>query len=177
MRSTLSIDVLADPEVVFNLARAVDRWPALLPHYLRVKVIERLPDGSQVAQMVAVRGLVPLVGLGLPVVWRARTWNDPVALRLRFVHRGGATGGMDVTWRIEPAPGGCHVSIDHEFSPRLPAPLDGAWAAFIDRLFVRPIASRTLATFKAIAEAVAAEPEAADAGRRSDGAVPTNPPA
>lgn len=173
MRSTLSIDVQAAPEVVFNLARAVDRWPALLPHYLRVNVTERRPDGSLVAQMVAVRALVPLVGLGLPVAWRARTWNDPAALQLRFVHRGGATAGMDVTWRIEPAPGGCRVSIDHEFSPRLPAPLGRAWAAFIDRLFVRPIASRTLATFKAIAEATAE----ATAGQRSDIAVSTNPPA
>lgn len=182
MRSTLSIDVHAAPEIVFNLARAVDRWPALLPHYLRVKAIARHPDGSLVARMVAVRALVPLIGLGLPVVWRARTWNDPTALRLRFVHAGGATAGMDVTWRIEPATGGCRVSIDHEFNPSLPAPLGRAWAAFIDRLFVRPIASRTLATFKAIAEAVAmadsvAEPETAGAGRRSDGAVPTNPPA
>jgi hypothetical protein len=57
---------------------------------------------------------------------------------------------MEVTWRIEPEPTGCRVSIDHVFAPRLPG-----WAGFIDRAFTRPIAGRTLATFKAIAEALA----------------------
>jgi ribosome-associated toxin RatA of RatAB toxin-antitoxin module len=167
MRSTVSIDVEAPPELVFDLACDVERWPALLPHYLGVRVLERHPDDSLLAQMVAIRTLVPVLGLGVPVVWRARTWNDPAARRLRFVHRGGATAGMDVTWRIEPAPGGCRVSIDHDFRPNLPVPVARAWAAFIDRWFVRPIATRTLATFKAIAEATADE--------RSKAAAPTNP--
>jgi hypothetical protein len=57
---------------------------------------------------------------------------------------------MDVTWRIEATPAGCRVSIDHDFEPRIPG-----WAALVHRLFVEPIASRTLATFKVIAEAVA----------------------
>jgi hypothetical protein len=106
--------------------------------------------------MVARRPLVPVLGVGLPVAWRSRTWNEPDALRLRFVHLGGATNGMDVTWRIEPTDGGSRVSIDHLFAPRLPG-----WAWFVDRAFTRPIASRTLATFKAIAEALAAD-ESAD---------------
>lgn len=149
MRSTIAIDVAAAPELVFRLARDVERWPRLLPHYVRVNVVERPPDGSVVAEFVARRPLVPVLGLGLPVAWRSRTWNEPETRRLRFVHRGGATDGMDVTWRIEPAPGGCRVSIDHEFRPRVPG-----WAALIDRLFTRPIAGRTLATFRDIAEAV-----------------------
>ena len=76
------------------------------------------------------------------------------SLRLRFIHVAGATRGMDVTWRIEPTAGGCRVSIDHDFRPRVPG-----FAAFVDRWFTRPIAGRTLATFKALAEAVA-EPAA-----------------
>ena len=36
-------------------------------------------------------------------------------MRLRFVHIGGATGGMDVTWRIEPTDTGSRVSIEHQF--------------------------------------------------------------
>jgi hypothetical protein len=63
---------------------------------------------------------------------------------------------MDVTWRIEPAPAGCRVSIDHEFRPRLPG-----WAALVDRLFTRPIAGRTLATFRDLAEAVRESDESA----------------
>lgn len=149
MKSTLSIDVAAPPGLVFRLARDVERWPRLLPHYISVRPVARDGDGRLTAEMVARRPLVPVLGLGLPVAWRSRTWSEPESLRLRFVHLGGATNGMDVTWRIEAADGGCRVSIDHDFRPRMPG-----WAAFVDRAFTNPIASRTLATFKTIAEAL-----------------------
>ena len=156
MRSTLSIEIEAPPRLVFELARDVERWPALLPHYLAVRAEERHPDGAVTARMTAVRAVVSRLGYGIPVAWRARTWAEEAELRLRFVHRGGATGGMDVTWRIEPTATGCLVSIDHDFRPRLPG-----WAALVTRLFVTPIATRTLAAFKAIAEAAqAAVPKA-----------------
>ena len=154
MRSVIGLDVAAPADLVFRLARDVERWPALLPHYVRVDVAERAPDGAVVARYVARRPLVPVLGLGLPVAWRSRAWSEPDPPRLRFVHIGGPTAGMDVTWRIEPATaGGCRVTIEHEFRPRI-AP----WAPLVDRLFVRPIAGRTLATFRAIAEALAAPP-------------------
>ena len=150
MKSALSIDVAASPEVVFALARDVERWPRLLAHYEDVRILERRPDGSVVARMIARRPVFGLLGVGLPVAWRSRTWSEPEVCRIRFVHQGGATNGMDVTWRIESTGGGCRVTIEHDFRPRF-AP----WAPFIDRFFTRPIAGRTLATFKAIAEAVA----------------------
>lgn len=151
MRSTLSIDVAAPPRLVFELARDIERWPALLPHYLAVRVEDRRPDGSVTARMTAVRSVVPALGYGIPVAWRARTWAEESDLRLRFAHQGGATGGMDVTWRIDATETGCRVSIDHDFDPRVPG-----WSALVTRLFVTPIATRTLGTFKAIAEAAAA---------------------
>ncbi len=132
------MEVAAPAQLVFRLARDVERWPRLLPHYVRVRAIERGSDGTLVAEMVARRPLVPVLGLGLPVAWRSRTWSEPAALRLRFV--------------IEPTDTGSRVSIDHQFGPRVPG-----WAWFVDRAFTRPIASRTLATFKAIAEALAAD--------------------
>jgi ribosome-associated toxin RatA of RatAB toxin-antitoxin module len=152
MRSTLSIDVDAPARLVFDLARDVQRWPALLPHYrdVRVEAREAQPRGAVIARMLAIRPIVPLLGCGLPIAWRSRTWAEETTLRLRFVHLGGATNGMDVTWRIEKTPAGCRVSIDHLFDPRVPG-----WSALVHRLFVRPIATRTLASFKAIAEAVA----------------------
>ena len=152
MRSEIGIDVAAPPEVVFRLARDVEQWPALLPHYVRADRIGSPDgDGRVLVRFVARRSLLPVLGLGLPVVWRSWTWNDPTSCRLRFLHRGGATNGMDVTWRIEPvAAGGSRVTIEHDFAPRVPG-----WAAFIDRVLTRPIAGRTLATFKALAEAVA----------------------
>lgn len=159
MRSTIAIEVAAPARLVFDLARDVERWPDLLPHYVSVRGA-RNEDGSVTARMVAMRAVVPAVGLGLPVAWRARTWSEVGALRLHFRHLGGATNGMDVTWRIEPTNAGCRVEIEHDFRPRI-----RPWATLVDRLFVRPIAGRTLRAFKSIAEAVA----------RSDGASGANP--
>jgi ribosome-associated toxin RatA of RatAB toxin-antitoxin module len=151
MRSSLSVEMSAPPELVFQLARDVTRWPALLPHYAGVEVEDRHDDGAITARMVAVRPLIAFIGLGIPVAWRSRTWAEPQTHQLRFLHRGGATDGMDVTWRIEPSARGCRVSIVHDFHPR-----SRLWGLLVTRLFVRPIAGRTLATFTAIAEAVAA---------------------
>jgi len=150
MKSAISIDVAASAEMVFALARDVERWPRLLAHYEDVRILERRSDGSVVARMIARRPVFGLLGIGLPVAWRSRTWSEPQACRIRFVHHGGATNGMDVTWRIETTGEGCRVTIEHDFRPRF-AP----WAPFIDRFFTRPIAGRTLAAFKTIAEAVA----------------------
>jgi hypothetical protein len=103
--------------------------------------------------MSAVRWLGPI---GIPVAWRSRFWAeaaDPADLRLRFVHVRGATRGMDVTWHITPRPNGCTVAIVHDFARRLPLIPADWFPATVDRLFVRPIAGQTLATFKQLAEA------------------------
>jgi ribosome-associated toxin RatA of RatAB toxin-antitoxin module len=154
VHSTIAIDVAADPDLIFALVRDVERWDRLLPHYVRSRARGRLHDGALLVDFVARRPLVDVIGLGLPVTWRARTWPEPETRRLRFVHVAGATRGMDVTWQIEPGPEGhgSHVAIDHEFSPGLPF-----FAGFVDRFFTRPIAGRTLGTFRAIAEAIESE--------------------
>ncbi len=154
MQSTIAIDVDASPALVFALARDVARWERLLPHYARSRVVARRADGTLVVDFVARRALIDLLGLALPVTWRARTWSEPATMRLRFVHVAGATKGMDVTWRIEPRADGSRVSIDHDFRPRVPL-----FAVLVDRWFTRPIAGRTLATFKALAEALAGDGE------------------
>ena len=153
MHSTIAIEVEAPPGLVFALAHDVERWERLLPHYQRSRAIERRPDGSLVVDFVARRPLIGFLGIGLPVTWRSRTWDEPAERRLRFVHVAGATKGMDVTWRIEPTAAGCRVAIDHDFRPRLPG-----FAGFVDRWFTRPIAGRTLATFKVLAEALQTDP-------------------
>jgi ribosome-associated toxin RatA of RatAB toxin-antitoxin module len=168
VHTTISIDVNAPATTVFHVARGVEAWARLLPHYSRSRVVERRPDGALTVDFVARRPLIPVLGIGLPVARRSRTWNEPDTLQLRFVHIAGATRGMDVTWRIEPLPDGCRVSIDHDFRPRLPG-----FAGFVDRWFTRPIAGRTLATFTAIAEASA---EASDASPESDHGPGTKEP-
>jgi len=175
VRSTIGIDVAAPPELVFALARDVERWPRLLPHYVAATRFGPPDDEGRLSvRFVARRPLLPVLGLGLPVAWRSTTWSDPSTCRLRFVHHGGATNGMDVTWHIEArsdavavVPGVAtgagatsgagtagvamsRVEIEHVFVPRVPG-----WAWLIDRLFTRPIAGRTLATFRDLAEALA----------------------
>jgi ribosome-associated toxin RatA of RatAB toxin-antitoxin module len=167
MHSDITIDIEASPELVFALARDVERWATLLPHYARSFAIDHDVRGRPLVEFIARRPLLPVLGLGLPVSWRSRTWNEPDELRLRFVHVAGATRGMDVTWRIEPRGdgGACRVTIGHDFAPRLPG-----FAPFVDRFFTRPIAGRTLATFKALAEALVDV-------ERSGPTSPTNTPA
>lgn len=151
MRTEIGIDVAAPPAVVFELARDVTRWPERLPHYRRVTV-QRRQAGSVLARMVAVRQIGPLP---VTVSWGAECWaegDDPGDLRLRFRHVRGVTRGMDVTWHIRPAPAGSRVTIEHEFSRSLPLVGADALPALVDHFFVRPIAGRTLATFKTLAE-------------------------
>lgn len=158
MHSSIAIDIAAPPDRVFALAHDVERWAVLLPHYARSRAVAREPEGRLIADFIARRPLIDLIGLGLPVTWRSRTWNEPATRRLRFEHVAGATRGMDVTWRIEPGAddADCRVTIEHDFRPRIPG-----FARFVDRWFTRPIAGRTLATFKALAEAL--EPTESDA--------------
>ena len=103
--------------------------------------------------MRAVRRLGPLA---IQVAWRSRTWSDSTDaddLRLRFVHTGGATRGMDVTWHITPrGTAGSSVAIVHDFNRHLPLVGDELFPRIVDRWFVRPIAGQTLATFKSLAE-------------------------
>ena len=171
MHSTIAIEVAAPPGLVFTLARDVERWERLLPHYTRSRALERRADGSLIVDFVARRpliGLLGLLGFGLPVTWRSRTWNEPTTRRLRFTHVAGATKGMDVTWRIDAVVAGSRVSIEHDFRPRV-----ALFATFVDRAFTRPIAGRTLATFKALAEALAVDTAALSA--ESEPALPTKP--
>jgi ribosome-associated toxin RatA of RatAB toxin-antitoxin module len=152
MRSSIAIRIAADASRIFELARDVSRWPALLPHYRRVTVHAVRGDRT-VAQMVAVRRFGPVA---LPVTWRAETWSeggDPADLRLRFRHIRGVTRGMDVTWHIRPAGAGSAVVIEHDFARAVPLLGDRLLPWVVDRWFTRPIATRTLATFKALAEA------------------------
>lgn len=161
----MGIEIAAPGQLVFDLARGVERWENLLPHYARSRATGGRPDGSLIVEFIARRPLIGVLGLSLPVAWRSRTWNDPGLRHLRFVHVGGVTRGMDVTWRFETTPTGCRVSIDHDFQPRVPG-----FAGFVDRWFTRPIAGRTLATFKALAESIV---DASAAPAESDPGPPT----
>lgn len=151
MKSWLGVETSAPARRIFDLARDISRWPDLLPHYRKV-TIRSHHDGRALAQMVAVRQVGPLP---LPVTWRALQWaddSDESDLRLHFRHVRGVTRGMEVTWHIRPTTSGSRVTIEHTFSRPLPLLGPEVLPSFIDRFFVKPIAGRTLATFRDLAE-------------------------
>jgi len=151
VRSTLGIDVDAPADLVFAIVRDTTSWQRILPHYSRSRAERRHPDGSVTCHFVASRPLVAGLGIALPVTWRSRVSSDAAVRRLRFQHSGGLTAGMDVTWRLEELPGGgTRVEIEHMFE-RGPGDI---LPTIVERWFIRAIAGRTLATFKALAEAL-----------------------
>ena len=136
MNVTNEIFVNAPAMRIFEYAGATERWPELLPHYRFVRVLERVGQ-RRIVEMAARRGLIP-------VRWRAEQVNDPVTPRITFRHVSGWTKGMEVVWRFEPTETGTKVSIEHE----LRSPI----APIAAKYFIDPIASRTLACMKRIAE-------------------------
>lgn len=151
------ITIRAPLDRVFTIARDIERWPEILPHYRWVRMLERRPDGGRV-EMAAWRPFGP-APLRYPAWWVSEMWveldgGQPV---IRYRHIAGITAGMDVRWVLTAAPGGggdVAVEIVHQWSG--PAwPLIGGLAAslVIGPVFVHGIASRTLAGIRANAEA------------------------
>jgi Polyketide cyclase / dehydrase and lipid transport len=149
VKSRVAIRISAPYERIFPLAAEVEEWPMRLPHY---RYVRRLAtnDGQRRFAMGARRGRIP-------VRWEAIQDPMPDAHRIEFVHTGGLTRGMRVAWTFAPdgAPDTWDVSIEHELE--LAWPLIGRWAAerVIGPQFVEPIARRTLARIKRLAEASA----------------------
>lgn len=122
-----SIVIRAPLEKIFQTTSNLELWPKLLPHY---RWIRRL-NGSTV-QMAARRGW-------LPIRWTSRF--EAVNGELRFEHLKSFTRGMEVKWTFAETSNGVLVRISHD--------LDRWYGGFLARHFIEPVASRTLAAFKA----------------------------
>ncbi len=134
--------VAADADRVFQAASDVERWPAILPHYRYVRMVERREDGG-VVEMSANRPFGPL---NWPTWWTSEMWVDRARRTVRYRHIRGVTRGMDVLWELEPRGAQTFVRIVHEWTGP-PWPLI-SWVAahwVIGPVFVHGIASRTLA--------------------------------
>jgi len=117
MRTVDRLRMRATVARVFAAAADVERWPDLLPHYRRVRMLERRGDGGLV-EMAAWR---PFGVVNYPTWWVSEM-------------------------RIEPRGEETEVTIVHEWAgPRWP--LVGGVAAdwVIGPVFIHGIASRTLA--------------------------------
>lgn len=146
MQTTIAVAMRADPEVIFRLAAAVERWPEILPHYSSVRVLR--DDGQRrIVAMAARRDAIP-------VRWVAEQRVYPADRRVTFRHVGGITRGMDVAWTLTPMElsGDVLVQIWHRFEPRWPLVPDVLIDLVVGRYFVNGIAARTLACLRARAE-------------------------
>ncbi|HEV8638196.1 MAG TPA: SRPBCC family protein [Chloroflexota bacterium] len=145
MHTENSIVIRAQPERIFRLACAVERWPELLAHYRSVREISRQGD-RRVVEMAAHRD-------GIPVRWRAEQICDPAVPRITFRHVRGVTTGMEVEWSFTPTGDGVLVRISHEL--RLGWPVIGGLVAdrIIGPFFIANIAGKTLRRIKQLAEA------------------------
>jgi ribosome-associated toxin RatA of RatAB toxin-antitoxin module len=137
VQTEASLRVRADAETMYRLAARVEEWPRRLPHYRRVSVIE---DAGQrrIVEMRARRDMIP-------VGWTAEQRLFPAEPRITFVHVGGITRGMRVTWTFVPQPDSAVVvRVWHWFCPHWPLVPDWLVHLVVGRFFVDHIAAQTL---------------------------------
>jgi ribosome-associated toxin RatA of RatAB toxin-antitoxin module len=127
-----SILIRAPLEKIFAATSNLESWPAMLPHYRWIRVLERNGTALTV-KMAARRGW-------LPIKWTSRYEADAGNRELRFHHLKAFTRGMQVKWTFTETGDGVLVRITHE--------LDRWYAGLLARFFIHPVASRTLASFK-----------------------------
>ena len=152
MRTVDAITIAAPPERVFDAARDVERWPAILPHYRWVKKLVGQP-GQTVVEMAAWRPFGPL---RWPTWWVSEMTIEPAQHTIHYRHVRGITRGMDVAWQVRPANGGTAVEIVHEWDgPAWPLISWPAANLVIGPVFIHGIASRTLAGIKRYTERLA----------------------
>ena len=145
MRTLDRTRIHAPLERVFQAASDVERWPALLPHYRWVRVLEQRPEGGLV-EMAAWRPFGPV---GYPTWWVSEMRVDRAAPAVHYRHVRGITTGMDVVWRFVPGNDGIDVSVVHQWSgPAWPLISKPAADLVIGPVFIHGIASRTLAGIK-----------------------------
>ena len=150
MRTLDQRTIRASPAAVHAVASNVEAWPSLLPHYRRVRMLERRPDGSSIVEMAAVR---PFGVARWPVWWVSEMRSDTEAQTVTYRHIRGITSGMDVDWRMVQGNDGTDVTIEHRWrGPRWPVIGGAAADLVIGPIFIHGIAARTLAGLAAVVE-------------------------
>lgn len=144
----------ADVTRCFAFGADVERWPEWLPHYRRVRFLERRGHEGGVVEMAAFRPFGPF---GWPTWWVSEMVIEPEVPRVRYRHVQGITTGMDVAWEFAAEGTGTRITITHWWGGP-PWPVIGRFAAeaVIGPVFIHGIASRTLAGIVRAAEREAA---------------------
>jgi ribosome-associated toxin RatA of RatAB toxin-antitoxin module len=136
--------IAAPPDLCFEVASNVERWPDILPHYRMVRIHDSGESDVRRVEMSAWRDFAGPVRY--PTWWLSEMRLVPEEPAIYFVHVDGITKRMDVKWSFEPHARGTHVRITHAWDgPRWPLIGGFAWKRIIGPHFVSFIASRTLA--------------------------------
>ena len=85
------------------------------------------------------------------MAWRSTFEADATAMELHFEHIAAFTKGMKVVWTLTPTAEGTRVDIVHQLRFRF-RPLAWLMEPILEKGFIDPVASRTLATFKRLLE-------------------------
>jgi len=150
MRTVDQAVVAAPPDLVFEIAADVERWPEILPHYRWV----RMTSGTRERGVVEMAAYRPFGPLNWPTWWQSDMAMDRTAREVRYRHIRGITAGMDVLWRVTPHDAGSHILLTHDWAgPRWPLIRRPAAEWVIGPVFVHGIATRTIAGVARAAEA------------------------
>lgn len=149
MHTETGIFIEADPMTVYRYGAATERWPEILPHYRWVNVLDQV-ENSKLVEMAANRNFYVA---NWPVRWWAAQTNYPDEPRIKFVHVGGTTKGMEVEWLFTPRDNGVQVTIVHDLDLKWPIIGNFAATRVIGPMFIDAIAGKTLARVKELAEA------------------------
>jgi len=139
VRTENSILIKAPLETIFETTSNLLLWPKVLPHYRWIRILKADDDGL-IVNMAARRGW-------LPIQWTSRFQVDPNARELHFEHLKAFTRGMRVLWTYTTTPEGVRITISHELDR---GSAFGRWFAqyVLGKMFIRPVAMRTLSHFK-----------------------------
>jgi ribosome-associated toxin RatA of RatAB toxin-antitoxin module len=136
--------IAAPPELCFQVAADVERWPDILPHYRWVRFHGPHGFGTGRVEMAAWRDVAG--PLRYPTWWMSDMHVDPAAPAMYFTHVDGITRRMEVVWSFHRQERGTLVRITHAWDgPRWPVIGGFAWRHVIGPHFVSFIAGRTLA--------------------------------
>jgi uncharacterized membrane protein len=152
---TVDEHVAAAPaDICYRIAADVERWPDHLDHYRWVRFDRKDGFAEGIVEMSANRPFGPL---NWPTFWRSEMTHDPDDRTVRYHHVGGVTTGMDVWWSVRPLDDRrTRMRIVHEWDgPGWPLISGIAAELVIGPIFVKGIASRTLAGLAAAAESEA----------------------
>jgi hypothetical protein len=133
---------------VYDFAAQVERWPEILPHYRRVKILEP-GERERLVSMHCVRAFGPV---NWPCKWRARQELRPEDGHIRFIHVSGPARGMRVDWELVETAGGVQTTITHWGALNRSGLARFYWNRIVGPVFVESIAQRTLQTIKTLVE-------------------------